>query len=210
MSRASVIDVFTAVRVAVAPRLRGLRRGAWWRAVALALALAAGHLAALRPALAQDIELTTLNLQREDGELLLEFAVRPRLTRPVVEALQRGVPVYFVARATVLRNRWYWRDERIARVERSWRIAYQPLTSTWRVSLGALSQTVASLSDALALASATGRWSIVPLSQLDPESRHHVEFSYQLDTSQLPSPLQITLPGPSDWQLRVERRIAVP
>jgi len=174
------------------------------------LALAAGPGSALRPALAQDIELTTLNLQREDGELLLEFVVRPRLTRSVVDALQRGVPVYFVARATVLRNRWYWRDERIARAERRWRIAYQPLTSTWRVSLGALSQTVASLSEALALASATGRWSIVSLSQLDPESRHYVEFSYELDTSQLPSPLQITLPGPSDWQLRVERRIAVP
>lgn len=190
-----------------APTLRPpLHRRAWLRAAALALAAAA----AAQSGQAQDIELTTLNLRREDGELLLEFAVRPRLTRAVVEALQRGVPVYFVARATLLRSRWYWRDERLARVERRWRIAYQPLTSTWRVSLGALSQTVASLSDALALASASGRWSIGSLSLLDPDSHHEVEFSYELDTSQLPSPMQLTLPGPSDWQLQVQRRVPVP
>lgn len=173
------------------------------------LALLLGLLV-LAPAHAQGVELATLQLQRGEGALNLEFSARVTLPKAVEEALQRGVPIYFVAEAQLLRNRWYWRDERIARAERRWRIAYQPLTSTWRVSLGALSQTVASLSEALALASATGRWSIVSLSQLDPESRHYVEFSYELDTSQLPSPLQITLPGPSDWQLRVERRIAVP
>lgn len=166
--------------------------------------------AAALPARAQGVEFSALQLMRSEAGLTLDYSSRLTLSPAVEDALHRGVPVYFVAQATVLRNRWYWRDERIARAERRWRIAYQPLTSTWRVSLGALSQTVASLSEALALASATGRWSIVSLSQLDPESRHYVEFSYELDTSQLPSPLQITLPGPSDWQLRVERRIAVP
>lgn len=176
-------------------------------AVGMLVALGAGL--APRPALAQSVELTTLQLKRQDGELLLEFAARPILSRPVEEALQRGVPVYFVAQATLLRSRWYWRDERIARVQRSWRIAYQPLTSTWRVSLGALSQTVGSMSEALAIASATGRWKVADLSQVDGDSRHYVEFSYQLDTSQLPSPMQIGLPGPSDWVMRVERRIAL-
>jgi hypothetical protein len=174
-------------------------------AVGLALWLAVGW----KVAVAQGIDLVSLQLKRQDGELVLEFAARPMLSRAVEDALQRGVPVYFVAEATLLRTRWYWRDQRIARVQRSWRIAYQPLTSTWRVSLGALSQTVGSMSEALAVAGASGRWKVAELSQLDPDNRYVVDFSYQLDTSQLPSPMQIGLPGPSDWVLRVERRLPV-
>jgi hypothetical protein len=72
------------------------------------------------PALAspQAIELQALRLQRADGVLSLDFAARIQLSRTVEEALQRGVPVYFTAQAQLLRNRWYWRDERVARVQR--------------------------------------------------------------------------------------------
>ena len=34
------------------------------------------------------------------------------------------------------RDRWYWRDERIASASRVWRIVYQPLTSNYRVTFG--------------------------------------------------------------------------
>jgi hypothetical protein len=87
----------------------------------------------------------------------------------VEEALQRGVPVYFVAEASVLRSRWYWRDERVARVQRTWRLAFQPLTGTWRVGLGGLSQTYATLDEALAAVARIAGWKLAELSQLDPD-----------------------------------------
>lgn len=155
------------------------------------------------------IELTTLALHRDDGQLQIEFAARLRLARVVEDALQRGLPLYFVAEATLLRRRWYWRDPRIARVRRTWRLAFQPLTSTWRVNLGALGQTYATLAEALDAVSATGRWKIADLADLDPDARHYVDFSYRLDASQLPGPLQIGVTGQADWQLRVDRELAV-
>ena len=45
------------------------------------------------------------------------------------------------------------------------------------------------------------------LSQLDADSSHYLEFSYRLDTSQLPSPLQIGLGGQGEWALGVERTL---
>jgi hypothetical protein len=72
---------------------------------------------------AQGIELAALQLQRQDGELTLDFDIRLTLPKSVEDAMQRGVPVYFVAEATLYRSRWYWRDERVARVQRSWRVA---------------------------------------------------------------------------------------
>ena len=46
--------------------------------------------------------------------------------------------------------------------------------------------------------------------ELDPESRHYVEFSWRLDTTQLPRPMQIGLSGisgASEWSLGVERSV---
>jgi hypothetical protein len=171
--------------------------------------LVAGLLWWVLPAQAQGIELAQLQTARQDGELTLEFAARITLPKAVEEALHRGVPVYFVAEATLRRYRWYWRDERVARVSRSWRIAFQPLTSSWRVGLGALNQTYPTLPDAIAAVSRSAGWKIADLSQLDPDARYTLEFSFRLDTSQLPGPMQIGLGGQGEWAIGADRSVRV-
>lgn len=170
---------------------------------------AASALAGLRgaPAQAQAVELTALSVQRGDGALLLDFANQVTLPRAVEDALQRGVPIYFVAQATLWRYRWYWRDERIARVTRTWRLAYQPLTATWRVGLGGLNQHHPTLADAMATVTRISQWRVAELALIDPDSRHSLEFSWRLDTSQLPGPMLIGLVGGSDFTLGVERTL---
>ncbi len=154
---------------------------------------------------AQAVELKQLQLQRRDSELALEFSARLTLGPAIEDALHRGVPLYFNARATVYRDRWYWRDERVARVSRTWRLSYQPLTASWRLSLGGLSQGYASLSEAMAPLSQVSGWRLVELDKLEAGSRYHVEFSFNLDNSQLPQPMQIDLGG--DWKLGIERSL---
>ena len=165
--------------------------------------------AAQAQAQAQAIELTTLKATREEGSLNLEFSVRLALSSTVEDALARGVPIYFVAQADLRRSRWYWRDERVARVSRSWRIAYQPLTGTWRVALGGLSQTHATLAEALGAATRSAGWRLADLAQLDGDKGYYVEFSYRLDTAQLPGPMQFGLVGQGDWAIGVERTLRI-
>jgi hypothetical protein len=154
---------------------------------------------------APGVDVLSLRVQRSDsGGVFLDFSPRIVLSRTVQEALERGVPVYFVAQATLLRYRWYWRDERIARAQRSWRLAFQPLTSTWRVGAGGLSQTFPSLQEALAAIRLTA-WRVADPSQTEADQRYRVEFAFQLDTSQLPGPMQIGLTTQTDWVLGVER-----
>ena len=176
------------------------------RRLLLALALVAAWLAgAAGPAHAQGVDLTSFEVARQDGELTLDFGVRLSLPRAVEDGLLRGVPVYFVAQASLYRKRWYWRDERIARITRSWRVAYQPLTGTWRVGLGGLNQSVPTLGEALNAASRGTGWRLADLNQLEPDERYHVEFSYRLDTTQLPGPMQIGIGGQSGWTMGIER-----
>lgn len=178
-------------------------------ALPLVVVLAAAGMAGAQPAAAQSpgVELTSLRLGVVEGQLVLDFTARLQLSRTVEDALHRGVPVYFVAQATLYRSRWYWRDERVARVQRSWRLAYQPLTSSWRVGLGAITQSFPTLPEALSTIANVPGWHLADPSQLDPDGRHYVEFSFRLDTSQLPSPMQIGLTTQTDWALGIERTL---
>ena len=173
----------------------------------LAVLAALVVLLAAPAARAQGVELLTLQTSKFDGTLNLDFVARVTLPKAVEDALQRGVPVYFAAEAQMFRNRWYWRDERVARVQRTWRLAFQPLTSSWRVGFGGLNQTQATLEEALASLSRLSEWKIADLAQVDPDSRHYVEFSFRLDTSQLPGPMQFGLTTQADWTLGVERTL---
>lgn len=194
--------------------LQGASRapGAWWgglpaglRRTGLALLLALWTTAAL----SQGVELLTLKTARADAELQLEFTARVALPRAVEDALQKGVPIYFVAEATLMRNRWYWRDERVARAARSWRLALQPLTGAWRVSLGGLHQSYASLEEALAAVSRSGSWKLIEADRLDKDSSYYLEFSYRLDSSQLPGPMQFGLGGGGDWTVGATRTLRI-
>lgn len=182
-------------------RVPGLLR---WLATLLTLLA----LLAISPALqAQGVELAALRVKRADNELALDYQARLALNPPVEEALHRGVPLYFTAQATVYRNRWYWRDERVSRVSRTWRVAYQPLTAQWRVSLGGLSQVYGSLSEALAPLSRVSGWHIADGEKLEAGERYYVDFFFRLDSSQLPPPMQVDIG--SDWKLGIERTVRV-
>jgi len=181
-----------------------------WRAVAKASRLAClcwGLLLAAVGVQAQGVELNALELRANEGTLTLEFSARLTLSRAIEDALRRGVPMYFDVEATLFRSRWYWRDERVSRVSRSYRLSYQPLTGSWRVGLGPLGQSYATLTDAMAVISRVSGWPMAESSQLDAGQRYYVEFTYRLDPTQLPQPLQIGLGN--DWSLGIARTVRV-
>lgn len=161
----------------------------------------------LGAAQAEGLQLSQLSTERADDGLALSFSTRFDLPKPVEDALSKGVPIYFSADVAVLRNRWYWRDARVARASRSWRLAWQPLTRQYRVSTGGLNQSYESLAEAVASLRGVSGWRIADAKDLEDDGRYYVEFSYKLDTSQLPRPMQIGLGAPQGWDLKVERTL---
>jgi len=199
------------VRCATPHSPHPIRSGAWIRAIlrgvqgiGAALLLVLALFAASASASAEPVALDSFELSRSDDGLMLSFAAHFELSKPIEEALQKGVPLFFVAQAEVFRDRWYWRDKQLGSTTRTWRLAYQPLTRKYRVTYGGLSQHYDNLSDALVAVSRTVNWKLADAGQLD-DGKHYVEFSYQLDTAQMPRPMQIGIGGQSDWSLRVER-----
>ncbi|WP_440480600.1 DUF4390 domain-containing protein [Ramlibacter tataouinensis] len=172
--------------------------------MALAAALARAEMA----------EVTQLRLERSDEGVLLSANVRFELPPPVEDALLKGIPMFFVADAALLRDRWYWYDKQVAGASRYMRLSYQPLTRRWRLQVSptpigsaglALGQSFDSQEEAMSAVQHISRWKIAELADLEPEARYSVDFRFRLDVSQLPRPFQIGAVGQSDWSLAATR-----
>ena len=169
-------------------------------------------------ALAGMAEIEQLRVERQDGALLLQASLKLELGPAVEDALLKGVPVNFVAEAELLRDRWYWYDQKLAQVNRHYRLVYQPLTRQWRLQVASepiaagvagssLAQTFESLQGALEAVRRQVGWKLLDATELEPDARQYLNYRFRLDISQLPRPFQIAAGNQSDWALSVSRTL---
>lgn len=187
-----------------------LELAAWLLGLCALLGLAA-------PAAAQShAEVTQLRVERTDEGVFLTAGTRFELPTAVEDALAKGIPMFFVAEATLLQDRWYWYDKRVANTARHMRLSYHPLTRRWRLQVSAapiggsglsLGQTFDTREEALAAVQRISQWKIAEPGEFDPEARHSVEFRFRLDVSQLPRPFQIGAVGQADWNIVATRTL---
>ncbi|MDP2677095.1 MAG: DUF4390 domain-containing protein [Rhodoferax sp.] len=158
------------------------------------------------------MERPLLRLERADDALWLSTQLQFDLSPAVVDALHKGIPIFFVAEADVLRERWYWINQKVVTAKRQFRLAYQPLTNRWRLNISsgevveaalglALNQNFDTWGEALNTVRRISRWKIADASELAPNGRYLIEFRFRLDLAQLPRPLQIGTLGQSDWSV---------
>ena len=132
------------------------------------------------------------------------------------EAVNRGLPLYFVAEFELSRPRWWWWDERVGQASRTWRLSYHALTRQYRVGLGAYVQRFATLPEALAAITRIRGWTVIdrerlrslwPLldrERLRPNEQYQAALRLRLDTTQLPKPLQMNALTSRDWNPAAE------
>lgn len=177
-----------------------------WFWIAILLLACAGW----RPAAAQfpPAEVTQLKVERTEEGVLLSASVRFELPAAVEDALAKGIPMFFVAEATIYRDRWYWYDKRVAFAARHMRLSFQPLTRRWRLQVSSnpignsglvLGQSFDTRDEALAAIQRVSRWRIADPADVEPDTSHSIDFRFRLDVSQLPRPFQIGAVGQADW-----------
>lgn len=188
----------------------------WWLLSVCVLGLIA-------PVFAHAATVDVAELAAEKSERGLVVSARMSLElAPVIEdALHKGIPMFFVAEAELLRDRWYWYDKKVTHARRYMRLAFHPLTQRWRLNsssepLGHLGfgagivQTYDSLSDALKSVQRISRWKVAELAEIDPDSSHTLNFRFRLDLTQLPRPFQLGVAGQADWNVSAVRSTRVP
>jgi hypothetical protein len=162
-------------------------------------------------------ELTQLKVERAEDGVYLSALVQFDLPPVVEDALTKGIPMFFVVEADIYQNRWYWTDRRVASATRTIRLSFQPLTRRWRVNIvtglinnssglrATLNQNYETLPEALSAVQRLSRWKIADNAEVDPDVVHKLEFSFNMDLSQLPRPFQIGVAGQKDWTISVQQ-----
>ena len=193
------------------PRLERLLR-----ALAACVLLGLAALGTL-PAMADvATDITQMRLERTEEGVFLSATVRFDLPAVVEDALVKGIAMYFVAEAEVYRDRWYWYDKKLATTTRHMRLSYQPLTRRWRLNTGpspisntglgvTLGQNFESLNEAMSAIKRISGWKVAEAADIEPDSRHNVDFRFRLDVAQLPRPFQIGAVGQPDWRIATTR-----
>jgi Domain of unknown function (DUF4390) len=136
----------------------------------------------------------------EDGHVLsAEFSVD--LGARLEEAVARGVPLYFNLEFVLERNRWYWLNEQVASITINYRLAYNALTRQYRLSVGGLHQSFATLAEAMRVIARVSALPVADKGALKPGENYTAALRLSLDRSQLPKPLQVDAIANSDWQV---------
>ncbi|MCW5236960.1 DUF4390 domain-containing protein [Verminephrobacter eiseniae] len=153
-----------------------------------------------------------LQLERADDGLYLSANLQLGLPQLAEDALYKGIPMFFVAEAQVLRARWYWSGRLVSTASRHFRLSYQPLTRRWRLNISAapfrnsglgvvLGQSFDDYADALSAVGRFSRWKIAQRNEIAADAVHLVDFRFRLDMSQLPRLFQIDAVGRPGWDL---------
>lgn len=150
-----------------------------------------------------------------EGAIVVSAQMVLRLPQAMVDALHQGIPVYFVAHASLTRTRWWLWEKTDISAHRYWRLSYQPLTRVWRVqysqessrhtdSSQGLAQYFDSLDQSLAVMQRITNWQVGKRKQLQANTEYEAQFSLGVDQDRLPRPLQFDVQGRNDWELQLK------
>ncbi len=174
----------------------------WAARAAIALAAA---LVLLAPAVHADtIAVRSAELRVDEDTYVLnaefDLAINPTLE----EALQKGVPLYFVFEFELLRPRWYWLDEKALGFSTQYRVSYNVLTRQYRVASGLLGQTFDALDEVERFLSRVTSRPVGNRDQLVAGMRYEAAVRLRFDVNQLPKPFQVNALASREWSLQSE------
>ena len=137
----------------------------------------------------------------EDGYYLnAEFDLS--LNSTLDEALQKGVPLYFLLEFELSRPRWYWLDEKVLTSTTQYRVSYNALTRQYRIASGLLGQTFDGLDEVERFLSRVTAREVARPDQLAKGTRYEAALRLRLDVNQLPKPFQMSALASREWTLQ--------
>ena len=150
---------------------------------------------------AEGIKLKSADLERVDGDWLLNATFQIELTPGLEDAVQKGFVLYFQTEFDVTRSRWYWFDEKPALAQRLTRLSYQPMTQQYRIASEGFTLSARTMFEALQAAGSIGGWRVIDINQIDSSKSYTAALRMTLDLSKLPKPFQVNALNNRDWNV---------
>lgn len=147
------------------------------------------------------IEIRQAGLTVAEDHYVLDAEMSVALSAPLEDALNKGVPLYFLLEFELIRPRWYWFNDRTAAFQQTFRLSYSALTRQYRVGVGAFYQNFTALEEALQFMSRVRRREETEPGAIAKGNSYTASLRLRLDTSQLPKPFNLNVLGSREWSL---------
>lgn len=156
-------------------------------------------------AYAEGIQVRQANVEWNDEGMQINADMDIQLNQAIIDALNRGVPIYFLTEFEINRPRWYLINQTVLTQQRSVRLAYNALTRQYRLSYGNLYQNFDRLDYALRVLGRLRNWSVTNGSNVkNSNTPLEAGLRLRLDITKLPKPFQVTALSSKDWQLSAD------
>lgn len=116
------------------------------------------------------IEIKSAELEVVDETLVLKADLEIGLSPALEEALNKGVPLNFVAEFELKKPRWYWLDEVIVTAQQHLRLSYHALTRQYQLTNNLKYQNFSSLDEGLHELGRLQKWSVAEKALLAEKS----------------------------------------
>jgi len=150
---------------------------------------------------AEGIEVTSVSLEPSEDGWNLDAAFDVQFSPRLEEAVNRGVPLYFVVEFELSRPRWYWFDEKPVQLSQTYRVSYTPLLRQYRLTVGTVYQNFTRFDEVTRVLSRLRGWHIADKSAFKKDQVYQAAVRMRLDTAQLPKPFQLNAIASRDWSL---------
>jgi len=154
---------------------------------------------AVGAAQAEEIEVRHAELRLASEGLVLEAEFEFEFPARLAEAVENGVPLYFLVEFEMRRPRWYWVDERAAEKRLQLRLSYHALSRQYVVSSGPLELQFATLDEALGVLRRIRNWVVGERIALVSDALYEATVRMRLDISLLPKPIQVSALTSNEW-----------
>jgi hypothetical protein len=171
------------------------------RALASALLLALAMTALAPAAMAEGIAVTSAAIDQADDGWTLQAEFDVQFSQRLEEAVNRGVPLYFIVEFELAKPRWYWFDDKPVRLSQTYRISYTPLLRQYRLSVGSVYQNFTRFEEVTRVLSRLRGWHVADKGALRKDQVYQASLRMRLDTAQLPKPFQLNAISSRDWTL---------
>jgi hypothetical protein len=158
-------------------------------------------MAVVSGASAEGIAVTSATIEPTEDGWNLDAAFDVQFSPRLEEAVNRGVPLYFVIEFELSRPRWYWFDEKPVQLSQSYRISYTPLLRQYRLTVGSVYQNFTRFEEVTRVLSRQRGWHVADKGALKKDQVYQAAVRMRLDTAQLPKPFQLNAIASRDWTL---------
>jgi hypothetical protein len=150
---------------------------------------------------AEGIAVTSATIEQAEDGWNLDAAFDVQFSPRLEEAVNRGVPLYFVVEFELAQPRWYWFDQKPVQRSQSYRISYTPLLRQYRLTIGTVYQNFTRFEEVTRVLSRLRGWHVADKGALKKDQVYQASVRMRLDTAQLPKPFQLNAIASRDWAL---------